>query len=134
MRISKRVLFFTSVVIVLLVLVAAGAYSAMQVRAGKKLGLYRTPEECMYALMAEKYTGIQRIEIGRMDREFFDRLRLIKVYVYADGCKDGSPLPERGYGQEEHVFVKTGAYWTLMKKNRFPRIVALGQWLLGPLS
>jgi|GEM_PF-1782864 len=134
MRTKRRALLFSPVIIVLCALIAVGLYSALQVRAGKKLGLYQTPEECMYALMARDYAGIQRIEIARMDQAVFNRVRFIKVYVYAKGRRDGLPLPESGYGQEDHVFVRTGGGWTFAREDRFPAIVALGQWLLSPLS
>jgi len=132
MRNRKRALLFSLLVIVLLALIAIAVYSTLQVRAGKKMGLYQTPEECMYALMAEEYTGIKRIEIARMNRAMHDRLRFIKAYVYAEGRRNGLPLPEQGYGQEDRVFVRTGGGWTFVRKDCLLAIVALGQWLLAP--
>jgi hypothetical protein len=125
---------FGFLIFLMVVLALIGIYSAVQVHAGKKLGIYRTPEECMYALVAKDYQGIKRIEVARMDRGVFDRLRFIKVYVYADGRVDGRPVPERGYGQESRFFVRTRSGWAFVEKNRFPKVIALGQWLFGRLG
>jgi len=134
MAAKKHPFLLSLLVIVLFVLIAIGVYSTLQVRAGKRMGLYQTPEECMYALMAKDYTGIKRIEIARMDRRVFNRFRFIKVYVYSDGRRDGLPIPQLGCGQEDRVFVKTGGGWIFVREDRFPTIVALGQWLLSPLG
>jgi hypothetical protein len=130
----RNALLIFPLICLALILIIIGTYSTLQVRAGKKIGLFQTPEECMYALIAREYTGIQRIEIARMDRAVFDRIRFIKVYVYAAGRRDGLSLPEPGYGQENRVFVKTGGGWTVVRKDRFLTIIALGQWLLSPLA
>jgi hypothetical protein len=121
-------------ILLMVVLATIWIYSATQVHNGKKLGIYNTPEECMYALVAKDYHGIKRIEIARMNREVFDHLRFIKVYIYADRRADGLPVAERGYDEESRFFVKTKSGWTFVEKNKLPKIIALGQWLFGRLS
>jgi hypothetical protein len=126
------------VVIVLLFMVvlltALWIFSAVQLREGKRLGTYQTPEESMYALVKKDYLGVRRVEIGRTDRGMFDHLRFIKAYIYADSRLDGAPMPPRGHAERNCYFVKTKHGWTFIRDNRFPRVVALGQLLLGWLG
>jgi hypothetical protein len=122
------------IILLLAVLAALWIFSAIQVRAGKDLGIYQTPEETMYALVSRDYQGVKRIEVARMDREMFDHLRFIKAYIYADARLDGSPVSKQGYDEQSCYFVRTKRGWAFVPQNRFPKVVALGQLLFGRLG
>jgi hypothetical protein len=116
------------------VLVALWLFSFIQMREGKNLGTYQTPEEAMYAHVKREYQGVRRVEIGRTERAMLDRLRFIKAYIYADSRLDGATIPPRGYEEKKCFFVKTKGGWAFIRDNKFPRVVALGQLLLGWLG
>ena len=125
-----------SIVILLLVIALAiiCIYSAIQLHLGKQVGVYPTPEESLYALVARDYRGVKRVEIARMDRKVFDHLRFVKAYVYAESRSDGSELSGRGYDEEGRFFVRVKDGWTFVPKDRFPKVIALSQWLFRRLG
>lgn len=111
-------------------LAAVSIYSAVQLEAGKKMGVYQTAEEGLYALAAREYRGVSRVEIGRAERKILGRLSLIKGYIYAAGRADGGEISSRGYETLTCSMVRAKQGWVLVPNGRCPRLVALGQWLL----
>lgn len=121
-------------IIILLCVVALAViliFSTIQVYSGKNIGVYDTPEEGLYSLVGKEYRGVQRVEIARVDRKVFDHLWYVKAYVYAAGRADDDAPLSGGYAEKSCFFVRVKDGWTFVHRDRFPKVVALNQWLLG---
>lgn len=131
---SRRRIFRSGVVVLLVVmglLMALWIYSTVQLQILKTRGVHSSPADGMYSLVFKDYHGVKKIEVVRVNREIFDRLRFVEVYVWAQGRSDGKSLDDEDYDNPGEFFVRVRKGWVFVPEGRFPHIVALGQWLLG---
>lgn len=112
-------------------LIAIWIYSTAQLQILKGRGVHSSPADGMYSLVFKDYHGVRKIEVIRVNREMFDRLRFVEVYVWAQRRSDGKALGDGDYDNPGGFFVRVRKGWVFVPEGRLPHIVALGQWLLG---
>lgn len=132
---NRRRRFLLSAAIVVLVigiaLTTTCVYSAGQLRALKGQVVYTTPEEGMRELIANHYSGVERIEIIHAGKEIFNDLWFVEVRVWADSRVSGGRMKYPDGDNPGCFFLRLPKGWVLVPEGRFPWIVAFGKWLFG---
>jgi len=109
------------------------AHSGAQLAALRGQTAYANPEQGMRALIAEHYTGIQKVEIvyAGQDLGLLDDLWFVEAHVWADGRSDGKGFAGREYDNPGNFFLRLEDGWVMVPEGRFPEVIALGKRLFG---
>lgn len=93
--------------------------------------VYETPEEGSRRLISRYYSGVNKVEIVRADKEIFDDLWFIEACVWADSCFDGKGFSGRDYDNPGWSFLRVQNGWVFIPEGKFPEMVAFSKWLFG---
>ncbi len=119
------------VLVVSFVLASIGVYSGRQLRALKGQAVYTTPEDGMQELIANHYSGVERVDLVRAGESIFADLWFVEAHVWAASRSDGKGFSNRGYDNPGWYFLRVQNAWVFVPENRFPEVVAFGKWLFG---
>lgn len=113
------------------ILITTWAHSARQLQALRDQTVYASPEEGTRRLIARYYSGVNKVEIVRADREIFDDLWFVEAHVWAASRSDGKGFLGRDYDNPGWFFLRVQSGWVFVPEGKFPEIVAFGKWLFG---
>jgi len=132
---SRRRKLLLSVAIVVLVvgfiLTSIGVYSGRQLRILRGQAVYATPEDGMQELIANHYSGVERVDLVHASESIFADLWFVEAHVWATSRTDGKGFSSRGYDNPGWHFLRVQNGWVFVPESRFPEVVAFGKWLFG---
>jgi len=130
----RRKLLLSAALVILAVgiaLTTTWVYSARQLRALKGQAVYTTPEDGMRKLIANSYSGVERVKIIHAGKEIFSDLWFVEAYVWATSRSDGKRFSSRDYDNPGWFFLHVHNGWVFVPESKFPVIIAFGKWLFG---
>jgi hypothetical protein len=102
-------------------------YAIRQIESAMRAGIYASPEEGMRELIADSYTGIERIEIDYAGTNSFDgrspQIWFVTARVYAAARGDGKAIREGEFDLPGSYFLHVNDGWVLMPEGAFPELV-----------
>jgi len=124
-------------VLLVLALVLGGVYlyARAQMPALRGRTPYASPEEAMQALIADQYSGVQKVEIVRSgpDMPVVGNLWFIEARVWADARRDGKAMPAEG-DNPGCFFLHLSQGWVFVPEGQYPELLGIGLRLLGDPS
>jgi hypothetical protein len=129
----RRFLLSAAIVIlaVVAVLTTAWVYSAGQLRALEGQMVYPTPEDGMRELIANYYSGVDKVKIVHAGKDIFNDLWFVEAHVWAASRSDGKGFSGRDYDNPGWFFLRVQNGWVFVPEGKFPEIIAFGKWLFG---
>ena len=130
----RRKLLLSAAIVILAVgiaLTTTWVYSAGQLRALKGQPVYATPEDGMRELIANSYSGVERVEIIHAGKEIFNDLWFVEAHVWAASRSDEKGVSDRDYDNPGWFFLRVQNGWVFVPEGTFPEIIAFGKWLFG---
>ena len=78
-------------------------------------------------MIARYYSGVNKVEIVRADREIFDDLWFVEAHVWAASRSDGKGFLGRDYDNPGWFFLCVQNGWVFVPEGKFPMVVAFGK-------
>lgn len=131
---KKKIIFIVFAAIILIVgafLIATWVYSTKQLQALRGQEVYVTPEKGAQELIAQYYSGVNKVEIVHAGREIFEELWFIEAHVWAAKRSDGKGFSDRDYDNPGWFFLHVQNGWIFVPESKYPEILAFGKWLYG---
>ena len=127
----RRFLLSAAIVILAVgaVLTTTWVYSARQLRALKGQAVYASPEDGMRELIANHYSGVERIEIIHAGKEIFNDLWFVEARVWADSRVSGGRMKYPDGDNPGCFFLRLPKGWVLVPEGKFPVVIAFGKRL-----
>jgi hypothetical protein len=129
------ILLIGAVLLCLLLAFFAWLHAVGNLYIARRDGVYPNPEAGMRGLIAQGYSGIQKVEIDYAGTNSFDgsqpHVWYVIAKVWADSRSDGSPLHKFGYDNPGSFFLRVRDGWVHVPEEAFPELVGLSMDIFG---